>query len=165
MSRHQNKNKPIVAIPLPGEIVEVKDSDSEEDVPHTSKARNSKYANRHSAPISNLRTYMVDEGTNRSYGNRHYCKLEPSNNYSRNDLSWGNVQRASKRTNTADSEEESSTNANGDFERLQREIEEVTQVHTKCTATEDEKVNLSHFTLIRVLGTGGKYNHISSTFF
>ncbi|KAL9919324.1 chromosomal serine/threonine-protein kinase JIL-1-like [Glossina fuscipes fuscipes] len=154
MSRHQNKNKPIVAIPLPGEIVEVKDSDSEEDVPHTSKARNSKYANRHSAPISNLRTYMVDEGTNRSYGNRHYCKLEPSNNYSRNDLSWGKVQRASKRTNTADSEEESSTNASGDFERLQREIEEVTQVHTKCTATEDEKVSLSHFTLIRVLGTG-----------
>ncbi|KAL9902316.1 JIL-1 kinase isoform 1-T7 [Glossina fuscipes fuscipes] len=144
----------IDAIPLPGEIVEVKDSDSEEDVPHTSKARNSKYANGHSTPITNLPTYMVDEGTNRSYSNQHYCKLEPSNNYSRNDLSWGNVQRGSKQTNTADSEEKSSTNANGDFERLQREIEEVTQVHTKCTATDDEKVNLSHFTLIRVLGTG-----------
>uniref|UniRef100_A0A1B0BIK8 Uncharacterized protein n=1 Tax=Glossina palpalis gambiensis TaxID=67801 RepID=A0A1B0BIK8_9MUSC len=122
----------IDAIPLPGEIVEVKDSDSEEDVPHTSKARNSKYANGHSTPITNLSTYMVEEGTNRSYSNQHYCKLEPSNNYSRNDLSWGNVQRGSKQTNTADSEEKSSTNANGDFERLQREIEEVTQVHTKC---------------------------------
>ncbi|XP_039964545.1 chromosomal serine/threonine-protein kinase JIL-1 [Bactrocera tryoni] len=45
-------------------------------------------------------------------------------------------------------------NNNAELERMQREIEEVTQVHTKCTATEEEKVNLSHFKLIRVLGTG-----------
>ncbi|XP_018786450.1 PREDICTED: chromosomal serine/threonine-protein kinase JIL-1 [Bactrocera latifrons] len=45
-------------------------------------------------------------------------------------------------------------NNNAELERMQREIEDVTQVHTKCTATEEEKVNLSHFKLIRVLGTG-----------
>uniref|UniRef100_A0A1A9WAA5 non-specific serine/threonine protein kinase n=1 Tax=Glossina brevipalpis TaxID=37001 RepID=A0A1A9WAA5_9MUSC len=142
------------AIPLPGEIVEVKDSDSEEDVPHTSKAKNSKYANGHTTLINNLPSYMVDGTSNRGYSTQHYAKLEPSNSYSRNDVDWSNVQRGSKQTNTADSEDKSSSNANGDFERLQREIEEVTRVHTKCTVMDEEKVNLSHFTLIRVLGTG-----------
>uniref|UniRef100_A0A1A9WI21 non-specific serine/threonine protein kinase n=1 Tax=Glossina brevipalpis TaxID=37001 RepID=A0A1A9WI21_9MUSC len=123
------------AIPLTGEIVEVKDSDSEEDVPHTSKAKNN--------------------GTsNCGYSTQHYAKLEPSNSYSRNEVDWSNVQRGSKQTNTADSKDKSSSNTNGDFERLQREIEEVTRVRTECIVMDEEKVNLSYFTLICVLGTG-----------
>ncbi|XP_037931063.1 chromosomal serine/threonine-protein kinase JIL-1 [Teleopsis dalmanni] len=41
-----------------------------------------------------------------------------------------------------------------DPERLLREIEEVTQVFTKCRANEEDKVNLDHFQILRVLGTG-----------
>ncbi|XP_012157410.1 chromosomal serine/threonine-protein kinase JIL-1 isoform X2 [Ceratitis capitata] len=63
-------------------------------------------------------------------------------------------QASSKNRESSRKGDASSGNNNADLERMQREIEEVTQVHTKCTATEEEKVNLSHFKLIRVLGTG-----------
>uniref|UniRef100_A0A1I8MIG7 non-specific serine/threonine protein kinase n=1 Tax=Musca domestica TaxID=7370 RepID=A0A1I8MIG7_MUSDO len=45
-------------------------------------------------------------------------------------------------------------NSSSDTERLQREIEEVTQVPTNYVVKQDEQVDLSHFKLIRVLGTG-----------
>uniref|UniRef100_A0A1A9X1H9 non-specific serine/threonine protein kinase n=1 Tax=Glossina brevipalpis TaxID=37001 RepID=A0A1A9X1H9_9MUSC len=141
-------------IPLPGELVEVKDSDSEEDLPHTSKAKNGKYANGDTTLINNLPSYIVDGRSNSGYSTQHYAKLEPSNSYSRNDIDWGNVQRCSQQTNTTDSEDMSSSNTSGDFESLQREIEEVTRVNKKFTITDEEKVNLSHFTLICVLGAG-----------
>ncbi|XP_053956876.1 chromosomal serine/threonine-protein kinase JIL-1 [Anastrepha ludens] len=63
-------------------------------------------------------------------------------------------QAASKNREISRKGDASNSSNNVELERMQREIEEVTQVHTKCTAMEEEKVNLSHFKLIRVLGTG-----------
>ncbi|XP_067642474.1 chromosomal serine/threonine-protein kinase JIL-1 [Eurosta solidaginis] len=66
----------------------------------------------------------------------------------------GSGQTTSKNRDSNRKADTTNGTSTAELERLQREIEEVTQVHTKCTLTDEEKVNLSHFKLIRVLGTG-----------
>ncbi|XP_023293563.2 chromosomal serine/threonine-protein kinase JIL-1 [Lucilia cuprina] len=145
------------------EIVEVPDSDSEEEAEAAtslvSKTKAKIKNGRASNSIKCVPTYVVSgssSNSNHSIQNFHEqqassSKIQTYNNNNNNHTTSSNKEVKQKET-TADNE--SNSNPNADLERLQREIEDVTQVHTSCIVGDDEKVNLSHFELIRVLGTG-----------
>ncbi|XP_055909092.1 ribosomal protein S6 kinase alpha-5 [Eupeodes corollae] len=131
-------------IQMNDEIVEVNDSESEEEAVMkknaTKKGQNHNHHQQH-AQIS---------------GGGSAAGTDDTSNGSNNNKQQSNHQADDRGDSGSEVECVAVTDAqtNADNEQLQREIEEVTTVHSKCTASEEEKVNLSHFQLIRVLGTG-----------
>ncbi|XP_017482369.1 PREDICTED: myb-like protein U, partial [Rhagoletis zephyria] len=106
---------------------------------------------------------LIISGSSSSNSNSHLSATQQQlqNKFKYEQQQQQSANGASSSGQTANKNRESNRKAdapnnsnNAELERIQREIEEVTLVHTKCNATEDEKVNLSHFKLIRVLGTG-----------
>ncbi|KAM7355152.1 JIL-1 kinase isoform 1-T2 [Cochliomyia hominivorax] len=162
------------------EIVEVPDSDSEEDIKKSAtattslqcktKSKTNKNGARNSSTLKGVPTYVVSgssSNSNHSIQNYHHeqqqasssSRMQNTNNNNNNNNHTTkskdkDIKQTKEKTNTGGNVDNESNNPNADLERLQREIEEVTQVHTNCIVGDDEKVNLSHFELIRVLGTG-----------
>ncbi|XP_055840689.1 ribosomal protein S6 kinase alpha-5 [Episyrphus balteatus] len=145
----QRTNGTTTAIMQSDEIVEVNDSESEDEA--VMKKSTKKGQHHHHPPMSGGSSGGSPMGTDDTSNGSNNNKQHQSNHQQAT-----NDDRGGDRDSGSEVECVAVTDAqtNADTEQLQREIEEVTTVHSKCTASEEEKVNLSHFQLIRVLGTG-----------
>ncbi|XP_013115058.2 chromosomal serine/threonine-protein kinase JIL-1 [Stomoxys calcitrans] len=151
------------------EIVEIPDSEGEEIVDNkdnmaTSSSKSYKMKNGSVNSVTSPKiagcgvpTYVVSgssSGSNSNHSNHNYGaeqQASSSKTTTNGGASKSHNDSNKKAGGTGDNGQNNSSN---DLERLQREIEEVTQVYTKYVVKDDEQVNLSHFQLIRVLGTG-----------
>lgn len=115
------------------EIVEVPDSDSETDdkAAMSLVCKTNIKKSRNSSAFKEVPTYLVSgssSNSNHSIPNYYDQKASGSN---LNNKSASNKE-AKQRDTAINGTETESNNANADLERLQREIEDVTQVHTNC---------------------------------
>lgn len=147
------------AIMQSDEIVEVNDSESDDDdnngsvmkKNNTTKKGNFQQQQQEQGVVgdSNVGNPVgTDDTSNGSNSNSSNNKQQSNNHHQQAADDRGDSGSENECVAVADAQ------STADAEQLQREIEEVTTVHSKCTASEEEKVNLSHFQLIRVLGTG-----------
>lgn len=136
------------AIVQSDEIVEVNDSESDDEALMVNKKKGQHHQYHHNQKNSGGSSGGSPMGTDDT-SNGSNNKQQTNNNHHQGGDDRG-VDSGSEVECVAVTDGQTSADA----EQLQREIEEVTMVHSKCTASEEEKVNLSHFQLIRVLGTG-----------
>ncbi|XP_061395922.1 chromosomal serine/threonine-protein kinase JIL-1 [Musca vetustissima] len=161
------------------EIVEVPDSDNDDD---TTAAANSTKPNKmknggggsvtsngsHGKSNANVPTFIVNgssSGSNSNHSSHNYAVVDKqqqqasgskttANGTKSSGGGGGSSSKADKKPTDNTAANNGQNNSGSDVERLQREIEEVTQVHTNYVVKQEEQVDLSHFKLIRVLGTG-----------